>query len=63
MGKDYDVFARREIRIEAGEEIRLICGRSLITLSSDGTVRVNGKKIFNVANDLVELLADEVKIN
>ncbi|WP_052245264.1 type VI secretion system tip protein VgrG [Halocynthiibacter namhaensis] len=63
VGTDYDLYAKRNIHIEAGDEIMLTCGASQITLTSDGIIRVNGKKIFNVGTDLVELLADVVKVN
>ncbi len=63
VGASYDLFAKQQIHIEADEEIRLTCGPTQITMTSDGNIRVNGKKIFNVASDLIELLADKVKIN
>jgi len=62
-GASYDLYAKQEIHIEAGQEIRLTCGATQLTMTSDGNIRLNGKKIFNVASDLVELLADKVKIN
>ncbi len=63
VGTSYDLFAKKNIHIEADQEIRLTCGPTQLTMTSDGNIRVNGKKIFNVASDLVELLADKVKIN
>ena len=63
VGASYDLFAKQQIHIEADEEIRLTCGPTQITMTSDGNIRVNGKKIFNVASDPIELLADKVKVN
>ncbi len=63
VGSDYDLHARRSIRIEADEEIVIRCGMTQISMTSDGTVRVSGKKVFNIATDLVEIIADLVKVN
>ena len=63
VGASYDLFAKQQIHIEADEEIRLTCDATQITMTGDGNIRVNGRKIFNVASDLIELLADQVKVN
>lgn len=59
----HDLFAKQQIHIEADQEIRLTCGPTQITMTSDGIIRLNGKKIFNVSSELIELLADKVKVN
>ena len=60
VGSDYDLFAKRNIHIEAAEEIRLTCGRSQVTMTADGVVRVNGKKIINESG-LNVIAADDLK--
>lgn len=55
--------AKRNINIEAGEEIRLTWGRTVMTMTADGPIRMNGIKICVIGDRLIELLADKVKIN
>ncbi|NSX57009.1 hypothetical protein [Parasulfitobacter algicola] len=59
----YVAKAGRTITLEAGDQIKLVCGQSRITMKSNGTIEVNGKTILEVADKLIKLNADVVKIN
>ena len=61
--KNYTAKARKRIRIEAGDEILLVCGKSRIKLSENGTIEINGQKILELGDKLISLQSDVVKIN
>lgn len=63
VGKDYHVRAEGEIVLDAGEKIVLNCGKSRIVLHSDGTVIVNGKRILETADEVIDMRSDVVKVN
>ena len=61
--KDYTAKARKRIRIEAGDEILLVCGKSRIKLTENGTIEINGQKILGLGDKPISLQSDVVKIN
>lgn len=61
--KSYHVDVGDEILIEAGKRITFTCGNSAIVLDRDGTITINGQKILQNADRLIELLSDIVKVN
>jgi len=63
VSKNYTAKARKRIRIEAGDEILLICGKSRIRLTESGTIEINGQKILELGDKLISLQSDIVKIN
>ena len=63
VGKNYTARVRNVIRMEAGDEIDLVCGNARITMTSDGTIQIKGKTILETADKLVQIKADKVKIN
>jgi type VI secretion system secreted protein VgrG len=54
-----DLNATKIITLKAGEQISLICGESSITLYKDGTIIVNGKKIFTDGSTSVAITSGE----
>ena len=63
VGKDYRLAVGKTVLIEAGDKITLVCGKSTLTMTDNGTITINGKKIMQLGDDLIRLLADTVKIN
>jgi type VI secretion system secreted protein VgrG len=61
--KNYDLTVGKEIVIDAGDRITLICGQTRIVMEDNGVITVNAKKIHVTADALITLLADLVKIN
>jgi type VI secretion system secreted protein VgrG len=61
--QNYTVKARKKIRIEAGDQIELVCGKSRIKLSENGTIEVNGQKILQLGDKLVSVQSDKIKLN
>ena len=61
--QNYTVKARKKIKIEAGDEILLVCGKSRIKLSDNGTIEVNGQKIMVLGDKLVSVQSDTIKLN
>jgi type VI secretion system secreted protein VgrG len=54
-----DLNATKIITLKAGEQISLICGESSITLYKDGTIIINGKKIFTDGTTSVAITSGE----
>lgn len=63
VGKDYMVKAGSKVEIIAGDMITLKCGQSLITLADYGTINISGKTPNVTLDKLINMLADQVKIN
>jgi type VI secretion system secreted protein VgrG len=63
VGKDYRLEVGKTVLIEAGDKISLVCGKSTLTMTDNGTISINGKKIMQLGDDLIRLLSDTVKIN
>lgn len=42
---------RRHVRINAGDEIDLVCGKASITMKSDGTITIQGVKVQSTGSD------------
>ena len=61
--KNQTTKVRQKIRIEAGDEILLVCGKSRIRLSDDGTIEINGQKILQLGDKLVSIQSDAIKLN
>ena len=55
--------ARGELKIEAKNELILVCGKSSITLRSDGRVIVKGAEILSRASGTNKIRGASVKIN
>ena len=63
VNKNYTAKVRNKIKIEAGDEILLVCGKSRIKLSENGTIEVNGQKIMQLGDKLVSIQSDIIKLN
>ena len=61
--ENYTARVRKTIRIEAGDEIELVCGQSRITMASNGTIRINGQKIMETGDALISLKSDKIELN
>ena len=61
--KNYELDVGKKITINAGDEISLVCGNATINMKSNGTITVNGKKIMQTGQDLIQIKANTVKIN
>jgi uncharacterized protein involved in type VI secretion and phage assembly len=62
-GSDSTIFldGEKNIVINAGESITLVCGKSIIVLEKDGTITINGTKIFTVASDEINISAGNLE--
>ena len=61
--KDYTVRGRKKIKIEAGDEIELVCGNSQIKMLANGTIEINGKKILEKGTSLVSVKSSKIELN
>lgn len=61
--KSFFVDVAEEYIIDVGEKLTLKCGQSLIVLTKDGSISVNGKVITQTGDELIKLLSDVVKVN
>ncbi len=59
----YYLDAGKKIEITAGDSITLKVGASLVTMESNGTITANGRRLTVTMDQLIELIADLVKIN
>ena len=55
--------AENELKLEAKNELTLVCGKSSITLRSDGRVIVKGAEILSRASGTNKIRGSSVKIN
>lgn len=61
--KSFYVDVGKEYVIDVGEKLTLKCGHSLIVLTKDGSISINGKVITQIGDELIKLLSDVVKVN
>jgi len=61
--RDYLINTDGKLVIDVSEEIILKCGQSIIVLSPDGTISLNGKQLSHGFNDVIRLKSDIVKVN
>ncbi|SEW44126.1 type VI secretion system secreted protein VgrG [Cognatiyoonia koreensis] len=63
VNKSYKAKVANKVEINAGDEILLICGKSRIKLSQNGTIEINGQKILELGDQLISLQSDTIKLN
>ncbi|SIT09319.1 type VI secretion system Vgr family protein [Paracoccus saliphilus] len=63
VGESYYIDVRKNFILDAGEQITLKCGQSVVTLDKGGNITVNGKVGIVNMDQMLRLLSDFVKIN
>ncbi len=51
----------KNIVMAAGESITLVCGKSIIVLEKDGTITINGTKIYNAASEEINISTGDLE--
>lgn len=52
---------QQNIVVNAGESITLVCGESIIVLEKDGTITINGKKIYTAAANEINISTGDLE--
>ena len=63
VGVDYSVKVGKNFRLDAGDTIELVCGASVLKMTKDGKVTINGKEIDLVASTHMGLESKRIDVN
>ncbi|KWC19916.1 type VI secretion system tip protein VgrG [Burkholderia ubonensis] len=51
VGANHTMNVQRQVLVNAGDQLALVCGRSSIVMQSDGTIQIQGVKVESTGSD------------